>query len=232
MKSLRLILPQSNSELGGWTPSGSNPIRRSKTPGKLLGTALLRTQPFPVAASMPNSIAGHPKEAASTLSSSTTSHRDCDHGDPPPPASAATPDPQADSSADRSAAAVDANGLEEEIEKVIYRCRFMTFLGIAGSLMGSILCFLKGCVYVINSFADYFISGGRAIFMLVEAIDTYLIGTVMLVFGMGLYELFISNFDVAKTTSYGSNLLGLFKLQFSDFVLAGTTEVARNTICQ
>ncbi|EHA8587731.1 hypothetical protein COCNU_scaffold003089G000020 [Cocos nucifera] len=59
----------------------------------------------------------------------------------------------------------------------------------------------------------YFISGGRAIFMLVEAIDIYLVGTVMLVFGMGLYELFISNFDVAKTTSYGSNLLGLFKLQ-------------------
>jgi Uncharacterized protein family, UPF0114 len=45
--------------------------------------------------------------------------------------------------------------------------------------------------------------------------DIYLIGTVMLVFGMGLYELFICNLDIAKTSSYGSNLFGLFRLQVS-----------------
>jgi uncharacterized membrane protein YqhA len=45
--------------------------------------------------------------------------------------------------------------------------------------------------------------------------DVYLIGTVMLVFGMGLYELFICNFDIAKTSPYGSNLLGLFRLPVS-----------------
>lgn len=51
--------------------------------------------------------------------------------------------------------------------------------------------------------------------------DTYLLGTVMLVFGMGLYELFISNLDIAKThklshpaetSSYRSNLFGMFAL--------------------
>ncbi|XP_072967181.1 uncharacterized protein [Typha angustifolia] len=103
--------------------------------------------------------------------------------------------------------------LEERIEKVIYGCRFFTFLGIIGSLMGSILCFLKGCVYVVDSFTEYFLSSGRVIPMLIEAIDIYLIGTVMLVFGMGLYELFISNLDIVKTSSYGSNLFGLFQLQ-------------------
>ncbi|KAI0514183.1 hypothetical protein KFK09_010218 [Dendrobium nobile] len=101
---------------------------------------------------------------------------------------------------------------EERIEKGIYRCRFLAFLGVLGSLMGSVLCYLKGCVHVMDSFADYFNNGGRVIFMLVEALDIYLIGTVMLVFGMGLYELFISNFDVAKTSSHGSSLIGLFKL--------------------
>ncbi|KAJ3690885.1 hypothetical protein LUZ61_020049 [Rhynchospora tenuis] len=70
----------------------------------------------------------------------------------------------------------------------------------------------KGCVYVYDSFAEHFVSGGKVITMLVEAIDVYLIGTVMLVFGMGLYELFICNLDIAKTSSYGSNLLGLFRL--------------------
>ncbi|OEL31138.1 hypothetical protein BAE44_0007846 [Dichanthelium oligosanthes] len=33
--------------------------------------------------------------------------------------------------------------LEEQIEKVIYACRFMTFLGIGGLLAGSVPCFLK-----------------------------------------------------------------------------------------
>lgn len=121
MKSLRLILRRSTSELGGWTPSGNNPIKRSRTPGKLLGTAFLRRLPFPVAASMPNAISGQPKEAATSaaasLSSSTSCYRDCDPGAPPAPVAAAMLDLRADSSADRSAAA-DANGLEEQIEKV------------------------------------------------------------------------------------------------------------------
>ncbi|URE15084.1 Uncharacterized protein family, UPF0114 [Musa troglodytarum] len=125
------------------------------------------------------------------------------------PASATKPGLRRDPVLDSSE---DANDMEEKIEKVIYRCRFFAFLAVAGSLMGSVICFLKGCTYVIDSFREYFLSGGKVILMLVEAIDIYLIGTVMLVFGMGLYELFISNLDIAKMSSYGSNLLGLFKL--------------------
>ncbi|XP_040380681.1 uncharacterized protein LOC102713006 [Oryza brachyantha] len=105
--------------------------------------------------------------------------------------------------------------LEARIEKVIYACRFMTFLAIAGSLIGSVPCFLKGCVYVMDAFIEYYLhgnGGGKVILMLVEAIDMFLVGTVMFVFGTGLYELFISNMDIAKTSSYGSNLFGLFRL--------------------
>jgi hypothetical protein len=36
-------------------------------------------------------------------------------------------------------------GLEARIEKFIYSCRFMTFLAIGGSLLGSVPCFLKVC---------------------------------------------------------------------------------------
>uniref|UniRef100_A0A0D9WU10 Uncharacterized protein n=1 Tax=Leersia perrieri TaxID=77586 RepID=A0A0D9WU10_9ORYZ len=103
--------------------------------------------------------------------------------------------------------------LEARIEKVIYACRFMTFLAIVGSLVGSVPCFLKGCVYVMDAFIEYYLhGGGKVILMLVEAIDMFLVGTVMFVFGTGLYELFISNMDIAKSSSYGSNLFGLFRL--------------------
>ncbi|XP_062229797.1 uncharacterized protein LOC133927371 [Phragmites australis] len=103
--------------------------------------------------------------------------------------------------------------LEARIEKVIYACRFMTFLAIGGSLVGSVPCFLQGCVYVMDAFIEYYLhGGGKVILMLVEAIDMFLIGMAMFVFGTGLYELFISNMDIAKSSSYGSNLFGLFRL--------------------
>ncbi|RVX02170.1 hypothetical protein CK203_025343 [Vitis vinifera] len=49
-------------------------------------------------------------------------------------------------------------------------------------------------------------------------VDVYLLGTVMLVFGMGLYELFVSNLDLAKSlpeerNQQRSSLFGLFTLQ-------------------
>lgn len=107
---------------------------------------------------------------------------------------------------------------EEIIEKVIYNCRFMTLLAVMGSLIGSFLCFIKGCTYVVASYQEYIARHGKGIFMLVEAIDVYLLGTVMLVFGMGLYELFISNLGIAhsasdESTSHRSNLFGLFVLK-------------------
>nr|DAD25001.1 TPA_asm: hypothetical protein HUJ06_026465 [Nelumbo nucifera] len=33
--------------------------------------------------------------------------------------------------------------LEESLEKAIYRCRFLAFFGVCGSLVGSFLCFIK-----------------------------------------------------------------------------------------
>ncbi|GER57643.1 ATP synthase gamma chain [Striga asiatica] len=108
--------------------------------------------------------------------------------------------------------------VEVYIEKLIYGCRFFAILAVWGSLVGSFLCFVKGCVYVVSSFQGYFVDRGKTIASLVEATDVYLLGTVMLVFGMGLYELFISNLDKSKSMSdgritYRSSLFGLFTLK-------------------
>lgn len=59
---------------------------------------------------------------------------------------------------------------------------------------------------------------GNMVLRLVEAIDVYLAGTVMLIFGMGLYGLFISNIppDVHPTVDRalkGSSLFGMFALK-------------------
>ncbi|CAH1445861.1 unnamed protein product [Lactuca virosa] len=113
---------------------------------------------------------------------------------------------------------------ESNIEKVIFDFRFLALLAVAGSLAGSLLCFLNGCVYIVDAYKVYWTScskgvhTGKMVLRLVEAIDVYLAGTVMLIFAMGLYGLFISNApgNVAPADDRalkGSTLFGMFALR-------------------
>lgn len=113
---------------------------------------------------------------------------------------------------------------ESNIERVIFDFRFLALLAVAGSLAGSLLCFLNGCVYIVDAYKVYWsscskgIHTGQMVLRLVEAIDVYLAGTVMLIFGMGLYGLFISNIpnDGPPATDRalkGSSLFGMFALK-------------------
>ncbi|KAH6765881.1 hypothetical protein C2S52_016864 [Perilla frutescens var. hirtella] len=113
---------------------------------------------------------------------------------------------------------------ESTIEKVIFDFRFLALLAVGGSLAGSVLCFLNGCVYIFDAYKVYWsscikgIHSGQMVLRLVEAIDVYLAGTVMLIFGMGLYGLFISNVTpnvapAADRALKGSSLFGMFALK-------------------
>ncbi|KAL7120495.1 hypothetical protein ACP275_02G126600 [Erythranthe tilingii] len=113
---------------------------------------------------------------------------------------------------------------ESTIERVIFDFRFLALLAVGGSLAGSLLCFLNGCVYIFDAYKVYWSScvkgvhTGKMVLRLVEAIDVYLAGTVMLIFGMGLYGLFISNVpnDVPSANDRalkGSSLFGMFALK-------------------
>lgn len=117
-----------------------------------------------------------------------------------------------------------AGRAETSIERVIYDFRFLALLAVAGSLAGSVLCFLNGCVYIRDAYVTYWTScvkgvhTGQMVLRLVEAIDVYLAGTVMLIFAMGLYGLFISNVppDVHPSVDRalkGSSLFGMFALK-------------------
>ncbi|XP_047977236.1 uncharacterized protein LOC125219331 [Salvia hispanica] len=113
---------------------------------------------------------------------------------------------------------------ESNIERVIFDFRFLALLAVGGSLAGSVLCFLNGCVYIFDAYKVYWTScvkgvhSGQMVLRLVEAIDVYLAGTVMLIFGMGLYGLFISNVPPNVTPASdralkGSSLFGMFALK-------------------
>uniref|UniRef100_A0A453AUV8 Uncharacterized protein n=1 Tax=Aegilops tauschii subsp. strangulata TaxID=200361 RepID=A0A453AUV8_AEGTS len=113
---------------------------------------------------------------------------------------------------------------EGEQAHIIFDFRFLALLAVAGSLAGSLLCFLNGCVYIKEAYCVYWTScakgvhTGQMVLKVVEAIDVYLAGTVMLIFGMGLYGLFISNAsnDLPSGSDralQGSSLFGMFALK-------------------
>ncbi|GFQ02936.1 hypothetical protein PHJA_002437400 [Phtheirospermum japonicum] len=83
------------------------------------------------------------------------------------------------------------------VEKAIIDCRFFTLLATAGSLLGSVLCFVEGCFLILESYFQYFHSlsqmseQGHVVLLLIEAIDMFLVGTTMLVFGMALHLMFV-----------------------------------------
>ncbi|XP_028555255.1 uncharacterized protein LOC110098386 [Dendrobium catenatum] len=107
--------------------------------------------------------------------------------------------------------------------QVIMNCRFFTLIGVVGSLVGSVLCFIEGCFLILKSYFEYFfiiwkgLDQGDVLQLILEASDMFLVGTAMLVFGMGLYSMFIEDSEIPRRRkgllANRSNLFGLFHLQ-------------------
>ena len=98
--------------------------------------------------------------------------------------------------------------LERVFESTLWSSRFMVIMAVVFGLIGAIILFIVASVdifttagyvfdtYMTHAHPDHFhedVVGG-----IIGAVDLYLIGVVMLLFSFGLYELFISDIDVAK----------------------------------
>ncbi|XP_059637377.1 uncharacterized protein LOC132279419 [Cornus florida] len=105
------------------------------------------------------------------------------------------------------------------VARIIIDCRFFTLFAVAGTLVGSVLCFVEGCFFVLESYFHYFHALshrssdlGHVVELLIEAIDMFLLGTAMLIFGIGLHVMFVGS-KGKGTQLPGSNLFGLFYLK-------------------
>ncbi|KAJ4841062.1 hypothetical protein Tsubulata_023567 [Turnera subulata] len=111
--------------------------------------------------------------------------------------------------------------VQKLIEKAIIDCRFFTLFAVAGSLLGSVLCFVEGCFLILESYFQYFSSlnristQGHMMHQLIEAIDMFLVGTALLIFGVGLHVMFVGTKESKDEGVWlpGSNLFGLFSLK-------------------
>ena len=98
--------------------------------------------------------------------------------------------------------------LERVFESGLWSSRFIVLLAVIFGLLGAVSLFIVASfdiydtakfvisTYINHAHPDHFhenVVGG-----IIGAVDLYLIGVVMLLFSFGLYELFISEIDVAK----------------------------------
>ena len=105
--------------------------------------------------------------------------------------------------------------LEKVFETSLWSSRFIIILAVVFGLLGAIILFVVASIdifvtakyvivtYLSGAHPDKFhqdIVGG-----IIGAVDLYLIGVVMLLFSFGLYELFISDIDVAKDDEGNDN---------------------------
>ena len=112
--------------------------------------------------------------------------------------------------------------IENVFENVLWSTRFFVLLAVIFSMLGGIALFMVASVdvwhVVTTVFNNYFGHAGHIanfheviVAELIGAVDLYLIAIVLFIFGFGLYELFISQIDVAKKSA-ASKILEIHSL--------------------
>uniref|UniRef100_A0A1D1YQI8 UPF0271 protein BCAH187_A3118 n=1 Tax=Anthurium amnicola TaxID=1678845 RepID=A0A1D1YQI8_9ARAE len=109
---------------------------------------------------------------------------------------------------------------EKIADSAVINCRFFTLIPVAGTLTGSILCFVEGCYLIMEAFFEYFhavwekLDQGQVMSLLIEAVDMFLVGSAMLDFGMGLYTMFIGSRAITRYNKWliaNSSVARVFK---------------------
>jgi uncharacterized membrane protein YqhA len=108
----------------------------------------------------------------------------------------------------------------ERFERILWGSRVIVLVPVVGALILSIGSFVLGAVdtvSIITTLASYLGPAGASaehgtirsdlITGIVKAVDADLIGAIMLVVSMGLYELFIKHLDVAESSEVADRVL-------------------------
>jgi uncharacterized membrane protein YqhA len=115
-----------------------------------------------------------------------------------------------DMSQEKSPRKSEETNAEERFELVLWNSRLLVMLAVVPSLLGATVLFLIGTADMIRVAADaavYYFGGGTedihdtVVPKIIIAVDIYLIAIVLLIFGSGVYRLFVSPIDQAEEKS-------------------------------
>ena len=103
--------------------------------------------------------------------------------------------------------------IENKFEKGLWSTRFIVLISVILSIVSSIVLFLlagwdiiQAIIYYNPIFNENIISNNDLLFKIISSIDLFLIGIVLIIFGFGVYDLFISEIYFAKNKFADSTL--------------------------
>ncbi|NPA51549.1 MAG: YqhA family protein [Aquificae bacterium] len=112
--------------------------------------------------------------------------------------------------------------IERIVEWLLWESRLIIIFAVISSVLAAfvlvgigtydILVVLKHIPHAFISAESFEKYHGEAITHIISAIDAYLISTVLLIFGLGLYELFISRIDYIEQETKSSRILEVHTL--------------------
>ena len=103
--------------------------------------------------------------------------------------------------------------MSNKFEKSLWGVRYITILPVLLSIISSVALLVLGGWEIIEAiifynplFDDSITNSNELLFKIISAIDLFLIGIVLLIFGFGIYELFVSEIDFANSKFNESTL--------------------------
>jgi len=104
-------------------------------------------------------------------------------------------------------------------EHFLWNTRWLVLIAVVASLVSAFILFVAG-LYEIGYLVLYFFKApsyehfySKLLSTIIASVDLFLIGTFLLVFSLGLYELFISKLDPAENDPQGQRVLAIKNLE-------------------
>jgi uncharacterized membrane protein YqhA len=99
--------------------------------------------------------------------------------------------------------------VETIFETILFNSRFITITAVFGTLAASVVMFLAGTLRIWLGIKEFYTKiwldpnvpkheAEQVLALFVNSVDNYLFAMVLLIFSMGIYELFISEIDPAS----------------------------------
>jgi uncharacterized membrane protein YqhA len=111
------------------------------------------------------------------------------------------------------------NRLEQIFERILWASRLMVMVPVVASVLMALITLYVATVDVAHllglaahyadphSLAESAAQNARIVTLVVKAVDGYLLTAILLIFALGLYELFISKIEAAESSEVSQRLL-------------------------
>ena len=103
--------------------------------------------------------------------------------------------------------------MNNRLERLLWNVRYVTLLAVILSIISSIFLIVLGSWEIIeailfyNPLIDSISGNNELLFKIISSVDLFLIAIVLLIFGFGIYELFVSEIDFTHSKFKESTLI-------------------------